>query len=130
MWFVVNRAAYGESLRLLHGKNLCIMKIRLLIFISLAIFPTILYAGAVRVGRVFYILNEDGTAEVTVSNNSGLEEWYSESIEIPESINYDGMNYTVTSIGAGAFWDCENLRTITIANSVTTIKSRAFNSCI
>ncbi len=77
---------------------------------------------------------------------------YSGSIEIPETIYYDGMQYrvtaigemafgtsrdmtsvtipnTVTSIGSYAFSDCEGLTTITIPNSVTTIESWAFQVC-
>lgn len=37
---------------------------------------------------------------------------------------------TVTSIGEGAFWDCEGLREIEIPYSVTEIKELAFDGCV
>ncbi len=43
-------------------------------------------------------------------------------------------NYTipnsVTTIGEGAFRDCDSLTSINIPNSVTTIEDRAFYGCI
>jgi hypothetical protein len=36
---------------------------------------------------------------------------------------------SVTSISAYAFWDCDNLTSVTIGNNVTSIGHHAFSSC-
>ncbi len=54
---------------------------------------------------------------------------YSGDIVIPQSINYNGSPYTVTSIGEWAFGDCVDLTSIILPNSVTTIGRVAFNGC-
>ena len=50
---------------------------------------------------------------------------------IPETLEAAewNRNYTVTTIGEGAFKDCNRLTTINIPNSVTTIGSFAFEGC-
>ncbi len=51
------------------------------------------------------------------------------SFEIPASIVKDGVTYSVTSIGSGAFYGCSSLTSVTIPSSVTTIGSTAFQGC-
>ena len=86
----------------------------------------------VSVDGIYYILDLfNETAEVT-SAGSGT---YSGSISIPESVTYEGMEYSVTSIkggswyGGGAFHSCTGLTSITIPNSVTYIGDSAFARC-
>ena len=55
---------------------------------------------------------------------------YSGAITIPESVTYNGVTYSVTSIGNSAFRDCSRLTSVTIPNSVTTIGREAFSGCI
>ncbi len=50
-------------------------------------------------------------------------------MSIPATVNYLGEAYSVTSIGCGAFYDCQRLTSITIPNSVTSIGERAFYDC-
>lgn len=50
-------------------------------------------------------------------------------ITIPGTVTYDGTTYTVTSIGERAFYDCSSLTSVTIPNSVLSIRSTAFSSC-
>ena len=46
------------------------------------------------------------------------------NIILPESVQYDGITYSVTSIGSYAFCECTGLTgSLTIPNSVTTIGS-------
>ena len=55
---------------------------------------------------------------------------YSGAITIPESVTYNGVTYSVTSIGKEAFYYCRGLPSVTIPNSVTSIGERAFYYCI
>ena len=48
---------------------------------------------------------------------------------IPESITYKDVEYSVTSIGDGAFYDCYRLTSIEIPDSVTMIGDEVFESC-
>ena len=48
---------------------------------------------------------------------------------IPETVEYEGRPYPVTSIGYGAFKNSTNLKSVSIPNSVTMIWDDAFNQC-
>ena len=51
-------------------------------------------------------------------------------VTIPTSVEYLGETYTVTSIGHHAFYFCENMTSIEIPSSVTSIDYLAFCFCI
>ncbi len=79
---------------------------------------------------LYYNITSDNTVEVTyqaqfsTNNYSGLT-----SVDIPESVTYDGKNYAVTKIGSGAFYECNSLQSITIPSTVTTLSNEAFMYC-
>ena len=54
---------------------------------------------------------------------------YTGTVTIPMAINYEGKNYSVTSIGYRAFMDCEGLTSVNIPNSVKSIGTEAFINC-
>ena len=86
------------------------------------------FAVAVVVDGIYYnLVSKIKSAEVTRKPIGA----YSGSINIPETVTYngDGQTYTVTSIGERAFSYCSGLTSITIPNSVTTIGSYAFERC-
>lgn len=66
----------------------------------------------------------DLTIEVTEGNKK-----YSGEVTIPSIVSYKSKTLIVTSIGASAFYSCNDLTSITIPNSVTSIGASAFFGC-
>lgn len=54
---------------------------------------------------------------------------YSGDVVIPESVEYNGDTYSVTTIGSQAFVRCRNLTSVSIPSSVTKIDYAAFRDC-
>ena len=75
-------------------------------------------------GINYSINNKNKTASVVKSSYGR----YSGHISIPESIEYNGEKYDVTSIGGYAFSGCRGLTSLTIPSSVTAIGT-AFSGC-
>ena len=72
-------------------------------------------------GVSYYNCNEDGIAFV---------EWVSEdavNVNIPKYVVFEGEKYMVTEIGMRAFASCDSLRSVSIPNSITCIKSSTFS---
>ena len=79
----------------------------------------------VEIDSIWYNLDEETLqAEVTYGDAK-----YSGSITIPATVNHEGVQYSVTSIGDEAFYGCESLTAITIPESVTSIRNYAFKYC-
>ncbi len=77
----------------------------------------------VEIGDIRYnIVNELQIAKVAGNIYTG-------EVIIPESFTFEGVTYSVTSIGDMAFYGCSGLTSITIPNSVTSIGVRAFYGC-
>ena len=85
-----------------------------------------LNTDAVEIDGIYYNLKTDtNKAEVT----NLLWGNYAGSLDIPASVTYDGVEYSVSSIGDFAFLACSNLTSISIPGSVTSIGFSAFSGC-
>lgn len=80
---------------------------------------------------IYYnFINNNTELEVTYQGNNPLaSNAYAGSVVIPESVNYDGKTYQVTSIGNHSFFRCSDLSSVTIPNGVTNIGVSAFFEC-
>ena len=105
---------------------------KLLLLLTLLLCTSMAWAHDVEVDGIYYYLNQTNkTATVTFmgsSCNSYFNE-YSGEVVIPENFIYDGITYSVTSLGSSCFFDCTGLTSITIPNSVTSLGDECFEGC-
>lgn len=98
---------------------------KILFLFILSQLPLMVNADAVEIDGIYYNLTEK-TKEATVTINPN---GYSGIINIPESVDYEGVNYDVTTIGYSAFSGCNNLISINMGTKVTSINNYAFYNC-
>ena len=108
------------------------MRKLLSLFLAL-VATTSLWAQTFQVGELYYTItssSEPYTVEVTYQEYVNPANYSSlTTATIPASVIYNGITYSVTSIGSLAFWGCSSLTSITIPNSVTSIGQSAFYGC-
>ena len=98
------------------------------LFLSLAVLLSLpVLAVEVEIDGINYELVAKVKQATVIAKSSGK---YSGEVVIPESVEYEGSAYSVTSIGYSAFFYCSGLTSVTIPNSVTSIGSDAFFGCI
>ena len=75
-------------------------------------------------GPICYKFNKNGTATLLKHMDSSVT-----SVTIPSKVTYQGIDYTVTTIGEGVFSDFTFLESVSIPDTVTEIEKSAFSGC-
>ena len=96
------------------------------LLISALLLICAILANAEEIDGIAYTLDDDTKTASVKKEYAG---YYSGDVIIPETITYDNVTYTVTSIGDGAFNECKKITSVVIPNSVTSIGGYAFNRC-
>ena len=85
-------------------------------------------AYAQTIGDLIYSLDNDNLTATVTGHVDGTAA--TGTLTIPESVNYEGTLYSVTTIGDSAFYNCSGFTGgLTIPNSVTSIGEFAFCYC-
>ncbi|MBP1645222.1 MAG: cell surface protein [Bacteroidetes bacterium] len=76
---------------------------------------------------IYYNIISESPAVVQVTFKDGFD--YSGDVIIPSTVNFQGTDFSVTSIGGSTFFECYGLNSVLFPNSITTIGHDAFNYC-
>lgn len=112
------------------------MKRNILVCLLALLLPCLAVAHDFEVDGIYYNITseEKKTVEVTSPSDKrivdGGYKFYRDVVFIPEKVNYDGKEYTVTAIGEKAFEYNYELLSIVMPNTIRSIKEFAFNGCI
>ena len=78
---------------------------------------------------IYYLITDTETHTVDVSNRGrGYTGFYGEDyddygyLDIPSTVEHEGIIYTVTGIGHHAFYGTKNLSSVSLPNTIITIK--------
>ena len=90
------------------------------------------FSAVCSTGQALYYTITSHSAPYTVKVDMP-DEGYSPSItgvlNIPSTVSYEGIDYTVKAIGIGAFYNCTGLTEVVIPSTVTVIDENAFYRC-
>ena len=101
-----------------------IMK-KIYLLLSLMLLPLVASAERVEIDGIYYELYSESKTAIVTKSPFGE---YTGSIEIPMLVSYDNIQYSVTSIGNRAFYDCSGLTSVTSLNPTPPrIYSNTFN---
>lgn len=100
-----------------------------IMMLAVALMASLASFAETKIDGIFYNLDsEKQQAQVTYDANSTAYA-YTGAVTIPQTVSFQGTNYTVTSIGEEAFFESFGLTSVTIPTSVTVIGDKAFYSC-
>ena len=106
------------------------MKKLIVILFFLMVFISSLNAIKVGIDGLAYSLDETTQTASVIGRNGGVNDVppYSGDIVIPETIEYEGVTYTVTSVEGGFAYN-DDILSVTIPGTVTSIGDYAFLHC-
>lgn len=97
---------------------------KILTLILLLLVTASAFALEAEINGLWYQLMSNTKEATVIQYKNDIK--YSGNILIPETVAYEGADYSVTSIGGSAFSNCYSLTSITIPRSVTSIGFEAF----
>ena len=87
-------------------------------------------AEDVFIDSIYYNLYETESGQYEAEVGRARYWWYdNKSYVIPSKVTYLDVDFTVTGIGNNTFYDCKNLKEISLPNTIKAIGSSAFGSC-
>ncbi len=100
-----------------------------LMLVVLALFMAVpsIMAYNFKEGGIYY--NDCGNNQVQVTFKDENYNSYSGNVNIPSTVTHNGKIYSVCGIESHAFYNCTELTSVTIPNSVTAIGDNAFAFC-
>ena len=106
---------------------------RIIIFLFLIFCLSTAQAKDVLIDGLYYALYPDELKATVVGDGNNFDDYGSgyeiSELLIPETIVYEGITYTVKSVGDYAFCNTKSLKSITLSDSITKIGTRAFANC-
>lgn len=81
--------------------------------------------SSVKIGDLYYDLNTESSTATVVAKPSGK---YTGDITIPPSVEYNSETFSVTAL-VNAFYDCADLTSVTLPNSVKRVSDYSFYGC-
>ncbi len=94
------------------------------------------FADKTYIGDLYYNLNTTNRTATVIHPDYGGSQYEGAdyykgltSANIPASVQYNGIDYKVLSIGERAFEGCEDLISVVIPNGLETIEENAFSLC-
>lgn len=97
---------------------------KIAILAVLLVFPCIMMAGDILIDDYYYELHDDNTAEIKRVRN------VQENMVIPYVIEYNGVEYIITSLAENLFRGKKKLKSITIEEGITSLPIGCFLGCI
>ena len=121
--------AYPKKLNNLYITMTKQLNLKLFLTILISMVGVNAFSYDALIDGIYYNFNGDEAIVTYREDNGNNKTAYQGNVIIPSSVNYNSKDYSVTSIGNNAFYDCSGLTSIEIPNSVTSIGSGAFNGC-
>lgn len=91
--------------------------------------PILAMASGVEINGVYYYLYSNLNTNTRTAEVTSHPQKYTGDVVIPESVTYEGVEYSVTAIGDYAFDWNGNLNSIVMPSSITRIGNYAFHDC-
>lgn len=109
-----------------------LISLLVVVCMAIAMLPVSAFAAdtlSFTVDDIQYTVDENDSTAVAVTDATGYsDKTNKKDLVLPEKVDYNGVTYTVTSIGKGAFSQKQGLNSIVIPNTVTYIAESAFAS--